>query len=99
MDVPFILVTLARRGLAGPGPPGRMLRQFGALHRWGYGLAGELRASAARQPDRVALIDEEGPITYRRLLRRCERLARAMRGLLGVRPGDRVGVLCRNHVP
>jgi acyl-CoA synthetase (AMP-forming)/AMP-acid ligase II len=99
VDLPFVVVTLARRGLARPGPPGRILRQFAALNRWGYGLAGELRATAARQPDRIALADEDRRITYRRLLHRCERLARAMNGLLGVQAGDRVGVLCRNHIP
>jgi acyl-CoA synthetase (AMP-forming)/AMP-acid ligase II len=89
----FVAVTMARRGLLWPGPPLRVLRQFGALHRWGFGLAGELRQAAARDPGRVAVIDEErGPVTYGELLDRSEKVAR----VLPARAGDRVGVLRRN---
>ncbi|RSM47463.1 acyl-CoA synthetase [Actinoplanes sp. ATCC 53533] len=96
MAVPFLVATLARRGLLRPGPPADVIRQFAALHRWGFGLAGELRQAAARDPGRVAVIDEQRALTYRELLDRAERLARALRADLGVEPGDRVGLLCRN---
>ncbi|MFV2102512.1 AMP-binding protein [Micromonospora sp. LOL_024] len=36
-------------------------------------------------------------MTYAERLDRSTRLARAMRTGLGVQPGDRVAVLCRNH--
>jgi len=88
----FLVKTLTRRGLIAPGPPVRVARQLGQLRRWGFGLAGELRQAAAREPARIAVIDENGPRTYAELLDRSERLARA----LAVGPGDRVGVLCRN---
>lgn len=96
-DLPFVFSTLARRGLARPGRPDRVLGQITTLREWGYTLAGELRGSAARFPDRVAIIDDRGSITYRRLVRRTDRLAHALKGWAGVVPGDRVGVLCRNH--
>ena len=89
---PFVLRTMARRGLLRPGPPLRVLRQFGALRRWGFGLAGEVRQAAARDPGRVAVIDESGPRTYAELLDRSDRLARQ----LPFGPGDRVGLLRRN---
>jgi acyl-CoA synthetase (AMP-forming)/AMP-acid ligase II len=92
-----VLTTLARRGLARPGRPDRLLGQMSALRKWGYTLAGELRASAARFPDRIAIIDDRGSITYRRLVRRTDRLAHALKGRAGVSAGDRVGILCRNH--
>jgi acyl-CoA synthetase (AMP-forming)/AMP-acid ligase II len=93
MSASFVVSTMARRGLLKPGPPGRVLRQFGALRRWGFGLAGELRQAAARDPGRVAVIDDErGDVTYAELLDRSVRIARA----LPVAPGDRVGVLRRN---
>jgi len=95
MAVPFLVATMARRGLLRPGPPADVIRQFAALRRWGFGLAGELRQAAARDPGRVAVIDEHRAVTYHELLQRAERLARGLRDL-GVGPGDRVGLLCRN---
>ncbi|MEU2612337.1 AMP-binding protein [Micromonospora sp. NPDC007271] len=98
MDLPFIVATLTRRGLLNPGRPIRVASQLGALRRWGWSLAGELRQAAARDPGRTAVVDEDGgSLTYQELLDRTERLARSLRAGLGVRAGDRVGVLCRNH--
>ena len=98
MDLPFIAATLTRRGLLAPGGPIRVVSQLNALRRWGWSLAGELRQAAARDPGRVAVVDERGAtMTYQELLERSERLARSLRSHLGVQAGDRVGVLCRNH--
>ncbi len=101
MDVPFILGTMARRGLLRPGRPTAVGRQLNALRRYGFGLGGELRSTAARHPDRVAVVDEGGSRTYHQLLRRTERLAGALRATvgLGAQPQrvDRLGILCRNH--
>ena len=91
-DTGFLVTTLARRGLLTPGSPVRVVRQLDQLRRWGFGLAGELRQAAAREPGRVAVIDERGPTTYGELLERSEKLARA----LDLDPGDRVGLLLRN---
>ncbi|MGI5146694.1 AMP-binding protein [Plantactinospora sp. CA-294935] len=97
-DLAFLVTTLTRRGLLKPGSPRRVAAQLGALRNWGFSLAGELRQAAARDPDRVALIDEErGEISYRELLDRAERLAWSLRARYGVAEGDRIGVLCRNH--
>jgi acyl-CoA synthetase (AMP-forming)/AMP-acid ligase II len=89
---PFVVATMARRGLLTPGAPHRVVQQFANLHRWGFGLAGELRQAAARSPERVAVIDETRSLTYGELLDRSSRLAVA----LPVVAGNRVGVLCRN---
>ncbi|GAA1635445.1 AMP-binding protein [Actinoplanes couchii] len=88
MGALFIAATMARRGLLTPGNPVRIVRQFGALGRWGFGLAGELRQAAARSPERIAVIDDEREVTYAQLLRNAE--------AVDVRAGDRVGLLCRN---
>lgn len=96
-DLPFTLATLARRGMLRPGSPIAVARQLNALRTWGYGLPGELRSAAARDPREVAVVDERGALRYGQLLDRCERLARSLRRACGVRSGDRVGLLCRNH--
>ncbi|WIM94080.1 AMP-binding protein [Actinoplanes oblitus] len=92
MDALFVGGTMLRRGLLHPGNPVRVVRQFAALGRWGFGLAGELRQAAARSPHRIAVIDDQRSLSYAQLLDRAERLARG----LPVGPGDRVGLLCRN---
>ncbi|WDZ86159.1 AMP-binding protein [Micromonospora cathayae] len=97
-DLPFVVATLIRRGLLAPGPPVRVAAQLNALRKWGFSLAGELRQAAARDPGRVAVVDQDGRETsYADLLDRAERLARGLRSVAGVRAGDRVGVLGRNH--
>lgn len=98
MELPFVVATLTRRGLLTPGRPIRVASQLSALRTWGWSLAGELRQAAARDPDRIAIIDDQGTqLTYAELLDRCLRLARALRAGLGVAPGDRIGVFGRNH--
>lgn len=96
MDTPFILRTMATRKLLNPGHPARVVRQLNALRRWGFGLYGEMRSTAARDPDRIAVVDEDRQITYGELDLRVRRLANALRAEHGVRTGDRVGLLCNN---
>jgi acyl-CoA synthetase (AMP-forming)/AMP-acid ligase II len=98
MQLPRTLLTLGLRGLFNPGLPHRVAAQLNELWVWGLGLAGELRSAAARDRGAVAIVDEHrGEISYGRLLDRAERLARSLRGAVDLRPGDRVGLLCRNH--
>ncbi len=90
--------TMAQRGLLTPGPPTHQIKQLLALKQWGFGLAGEIRQAANRAPRAVAVIDEtRGATTYAQLLDNSERIAGVL-GELGFRPGDRIGLLARNHV-
>jgi acyl-CoA synthetase (AMP-forming)/AMP-acid ligase II len=98
MDAPFVLTTLVRRRVLMPGRPDRLVRQLTALSRWGFGLAGEMRSTAARSPDRLAVVDDTRAVTYAELDLRVRRLANALRTAYGVRPGDPIGVLCHNSV-
>lgn len=65
------------------------VRQFG-------GIAGPVRISARREPDRVALIDELGPLTYRELEARGNALARGF-AALGRGTGDTVAAPVRDR--
>jgi acyl-CoA synthetase (AMP-forming)/AMP-acid ligase II len=92
------LLILVGSGVLSPGRPGAVVRQVAALGAWGLGLAGELRQAAARSPRAVAVIDERrGAVTYAALLDGADRAASVLRGL-GLEAGERLGVLCRNHL-
>ncbi|WP_018656735.1 AMP-binding protein [Actinomadura flavalba] len=85
---------LLRTGLVFSGAPLRGPLQIRALRRWHTTLAGIVVAAAARNPTRVALMDEAGTLTFGELDLRSTRLAA---GLPLDGPAQRVGVLCRNH--
>lgn len=87
--------VLARSGLLAPVRPDRVLGMAASLARWRLTLATAVGASAARFPQRVALVDDAGALTYRELDRRTDALAGHLRER-GVREGDAVGLLARN---
>lgn len=53
-------------------------------------------AAARRCPDRPALVDERGTLTWRELDERCDALAVALQGFTG-RRAQTLGIMCRNH--
>ena len=87
---------LIRAGVIAPGRPDRVARQLKALSRWGATVAGAYIAAAARVPDDPALRDERISLTFGQVDERTDRLANALAGL-GVRAGDRIALMCRNH--
>ncbi|MDQ6835094.1 MAG: AMP-binding protein, partial [Actinomycetota bacterium] len=88
--------TLVRAGLLRPGRPDRSLRALVALHRWGPTLPASYTAAAARYPDAAAIVDELGTLTFAQVERRTNAIARGLAGS-GVREGDGVAIMCRNH--
>jgi acyl-CoA synthetase (AMP-forming)/AMP-acid ligase II len=96
VEAAFLLRTLARRGLLKPGRPDKVARQLDALRRWGFSLTGEMRSAAARDPSRIAVVDETRSVTYGELAHRVQRLANGLRAGYAITHGDRVGLLCRN---
>ncbi len=93
---PTTVHVLARSGILRPLPPTRLVTLGKVLAAWGTGPAGAFHARAALEPERVAVVDERGSVTYGELHRRANALARGL-GDLGVGEGDTVGLLCRNH--
>jgi len=90
------LKVLTTAGVIRPYPPQVLARMARTLLGWGLGPAGGFSALAQRAPERVGLVDELGELTFGELHRRSNALARSLREL-GVREGDSVAVLCRNH--
>jgi fatty-acyl-CoA synthase len=88
--------VLLGTGVLTPVRPDRALRSIVALKRWGPTPAAAYIGSAARFPDRAALIDERGMLTFEEVHLRTNALAGEMRAA-GVREGDGVAIMCRNH--
>ena len=86
---------LAGSGLVSPVRPDRLVGMGRSLARWGMSPATAVAAAAARDPHRVAVIDEDGSVTYAELDRRSNAVARGLRQL-GVRERDNVALLARN---
>ena len=65
------------------------------IRKWGeFGMLPSV--NARRTPDRAALIDEEGELTYQELNEAAHAVANGLIGK-GVRGGDGVAILARNH--
>jgi acyl-CoA synthetase (AMP-forming)/AMP-acid ligase II len=92
----FVVKTLVGSGLIGPTRPDRLAKVGLALKKWGTTSAGSIAVTAARRPDQPAIVDELGTISYGELHRRGNALASAL-AAEGIRPGDPVAVMCRNH--
>src|SRR3954471_19174286 len=92
----FTLRTLAGAGLLQPMRPDKLARIGLTMARWGPTPAAGYAAGAIRHPDRTALIDELGSLTFREVNERTNGLAHAL-AERGIEEGDNVAVLCRNH--
>lgn len=90
------LGLLARSGVVAPIRPDRLLGVARGWLRWGTSMATGYAAGAARHPDRAAVIDDRGGLSFAEIHDRTDRLARALADR-GVAPGTRLAVLCRNH--
>ncbi len=85
----------ARSGILGPTRPDKVARMARELARRGpFGAA--CTVAAIRWGDRPGLTDELGTLTYREIDERSNALANAWLAD-GVRPGDTIAILCRNH--
>ena len=91
----YYLRLCFRSGLLGIDSPRTTADVVLGLKRFGM-LGGAPVVAAARHPERTAVIDEGGSITYRELDDRVNALANAwLRD--GMQPGDSIAVLIRNH--
>jgi acyl-CoA synthetase (AMP-forming)/AMP-acid ligase II len=101
-----LLQTLWRSRLIAPMRPDKYLRMGAAMRRVGMTATVGFATAAQRCPDRTALIDERGTLTWKQLDDRCDALATALQDLdsgplgsdvaAGAAPNT-VAVMCRNH--
>ena len=94
-DEAYFASVCIRRGLIGPELPHKVVQMLLAFERQGL-LAGAVTIGAIRNGDRPAMLDDRGEVTYKELDERTNALANAWRDE-GLRPGDGVAILVRNH--
>jgi acyl-CoA synthetase (AMP-forming)/AMP-acid ligase II len=82
-------------GLLGPPTPVAVFRLLREAYRSGTNVYTLFAVAAARWPNRTAIIDDDGALSYRELQAIIESLAAEVRDL-GVGQGQAVGVMCRN---
>src|SRR5215203_2683403 len=95
-DAVFELRVFTEVGLVRPIRPDKLLRVAERYVRLGASPALGSIASAITDPDRTAIVDEAGTLTWERTHHRSNALARALRDE-GVEAGDGVAIMCRNH--
>jgi acyl-CoA synthetase (AMP-forming)/AMP-acid ligase II len=95
-DTAFELGVFSEVGLIRPIRPDKLARLAERYLRWGASPALGSAANAITAPERTAIIDEAGTLTWEETHRRSNALARALRDE-GVGVGDGVAIMCRNH--
>jgi fatty-acyl-CoA synthase len=95
-DVPFNVRVLAEAGVLRFQRPDRFARGLREIARWGPSPAAGIATAAIGYPDEPAVEDEAGSLTFSELHRRSNALTCGLRDA-GVRPGDGVAIMSRNH--
>jgi fatty-acyl-CoA synthase len=95
-DAAFELRVLTRAGLITPMGPVKAAKAGATFVRWGASPATGIAIAAIHHPHETAVVDELGSLTFERVHRRSNALARAL-AAKGIGCGDGVGVMCRNH--
>ena len=92
----FTARTLAETGILRPTRPDKALRIANAVRRWGPTPAAGYTASAIRDPDGTAIVDELGTLTFDEVHRRTNALAHSLSDA-GIKEGDAIAIMIRNH--
>jgi acyl-CoA synthetase (AMP-forming)/AMP-acid ligase II len=89
--------TLVGNGFLRPVGPSKLLRIHKRYRKWGLTLTLAFSIGAVRHPDRVAIVDDNGTLTYEQLDVTSTRLAHGLRTLGPPEGLRKIGLLCRNH--
>ncbi len=88
--------TLLGTGMIQPMRPDKAVRSLMVLRQWGPTPAAAYMSSAIRYPDRAAIVDERGVLTFAEVDRRTNAIARGL-AKAGVCEQDEIAIMCRNH--
>ncbi|BDH59679.1 acyl-CoA synthetase [Tsukamurella sp. PLM1] len=89
------LLRMLQRRVVDPARPDVALRALGYNRKYGPQAALVIKG-AAESPDRVAIVDERGTLTYAQYEAQSNALARGLRAS-GLKAGDVIAVLARDH--
>jgi len=95
-DLSYTLKVFKQIGMLKPVLPHRLVGAGLQLAKWGPGLPSGVNAAAQRFPRQTAIIDDAGEITWSGLAGQINQMTQALKAR-GVRPGDSIAVLARNH--
>lgn len=90
--IPAVLAS----GMLAPVGPRKAAALARSFYQYGPTPAMLLAATAIRHPDKTAIIDDSGQLTYRQLQQRAEAIAAALYAACATPPRS-VGIICRNH--
>jgi acyl-CoA synthetase (AMP-forming)/AMP-acid ligase II len=89
------LKVLLRTGLVSPVRPDRFIGMTRSFVKWGSSPAAAYAMGAARDPDRLVVVDDRDALSYADVDRLSTAVAHEL-GCRGVGPGDSVALLARN---
>lgn len=89
-------IGLTRAGVLAPLRPDRLARLLWRAWHEGANFATLLTSAAARFPERIAVEDDLGAVSFADLDRRVQAMAAAL-AADGLGVGDTVALMCRNH--
>jgi acyl-CoA synthetase (AMP-forming)/AMP-acid ligase II len=95
-DKAFEARVLREAGVVGLSRPDTVAKVAATFLRWGASPATGVATAAHKYPHETMLIDERGSLSFERVHRRTNALARSL-AAMGVGCGDGVGIMCRNH--
>jgi len=95
-DKAFEAKVLHEAGVIGLSRPDTVAKVATTFLRWGASPATGVATAAHKYPHETMLIDERGSLSFERVHRRTNALARSL-AAMGVGCGDGVGIMCRNH--
>ncbi len=95
-DLLFEGRVLHGAGIIGAMRPDKALRVGSTFLRWGASPATGVTVASIEHPHEIAILDERGSLTWRRLHERSNALAHSFEAM-GIGPGDGIGVMARNH--
>lgn len=95
-DAAYRLKVFHQIGLIRPTLPHRLAKMGSEFLRWGPSFPAGVGIAAARFPNRLAVIDDAGQLTWSQLRARVNQVSHAL-AERGVGAGDSVALLARNH--